>query len=214
MTTRVFLIRHAETEVTKDDRFAGSADLPLIPEGRDHACGLATRLKGFHLDAIYSSPLKRAMETAEIVAEPHSLAVTAVDDLREINHGHWEGLTRAEVEQRFPEEYAAYERDPLDFKAEGGEPASAVAGRAVPALREIVSAHPDQQIAIVSHKTTNRLLIGFLLGIDLQRYRDKLGQRPACLNVLDLNGSQVMLTLLNDVSHYEICAPSDGEYLV
>lgn len=215
MSTRVFLVRHAETEVTKEDRFAGSDDPPLTTEGRDHACGLATRLKGIRLDAIYSSPLRRAMETAGIVAEVQGMPVAAVVDLREINHGHWEGMTRAGVEKQFPEEYAAYEGDPLDFKAEGGESAQAVAERAVLALQQIVCAHSEQQIVLVSHKTTNRLLIGYLLGIDLRRYRDLLAQRPACLNVLDFaTETQVMLTLLNDVSHYEICAPSNGEYLV
>jgi broad specificity phosphatase PhoE len=215
MSTRVFLIRHAETEVTQEDRFAGSGDWALSEVGRNHACGLATRLKAFHLDAVYSSPLRRALETATIVAEPHSVPVIPVGDLREINHGHWEGMTREQVEKQFPDEYAAYEGDPLDFQADGGEPARAVAERAVPALQQIVRAHPDQQIALVSHKTTNRLLIGYMLGIDLRRYRDLLAQRPACLNTLDFaTESQVMLSLLNDVSHYEICAPSDGEYLV
>jgi broad specificity phosphatase PhoE len=215
MSTRIFVIRHGETEVTQEDRFAGTGDWALSEVGRNHACGLATRLRGFRLDAVYSSPLRRALETATIVAEPHAVPVTPVEDLREINHGHWEGMTRAEVERQFPDEYAAYERDPLDFHATGGEPARAVAERAVPALLRIVRAHLNQQIALVSHKTTNRLMIGFLLGIDLRRYRDLLAQRPACLNTLDFaTENQVMLSLLNDVSHYEICAPSDGEYLV
>lgn len=215
MTTRVFLIRHAETEATKEDRFSGATDVPLTPEGREHACGLATRLREIKLDAVYASPLMRAMETARIIAEPHSLSVNSNEDLTEINSGHWEGLTRAEVEKQFPEEYEKYERDPLDFAPEGGESARRVADRAEPAFLQIVRAHPNQQIAVVSHKTTNRLLIGIVLGIDLKRYRDRLAQRPACLNVLDFaDATQAMLTLLNDVSHYEICAPSDGEYWV
>lgn len=215
MSTRVYLIRHAETEVTEEDRFAGVRDLPLSARGREHASGLATRLRGFQVDAVYSSPLQRAMETARIVAEPHSVPVTAVGDLRELDHGHWEGLTRAEVEKQFPQEYAAYERDPLDFKPEGGEPARAVVGRAVPALSELVLAHPNQTIGVVSHKTTNRLLIAYFIGIDLRRYRDRLEQRPACLNVLDLaSESQVRLVLLNDISHYEICPPMDQKYVV
>lgn len=215
MTTRLFVIRHGETEVTQEDRFAGSGDQPLSATGRDHVCGLSTRLSAFHLDAVYSSPLRRAVETANIIAEPHGVLVSTVDDLLEINHGHWEGMTRAEVQQNYPDEYAAYESDPLDFHAEGGEPAREVAKRAVPAMQAIVRAHPNQQIALVSHKTTNRLLIGYLLGIDLRRYRELLGQRPACLSVLDFSTeSQAMLSLLNDVSHYEICAPSDGDYIV
>ncbi|MGE5141417.1 MAG: histidine phosphatase family protein [Rudaea sp.] len=215
MATRVYLIRHAETEVTVEDRFAGSADRSLNPEGREHADELGTRLAGFKIDLFYSSPLKRAMETAQAVAGPHGHEVTPVDALREISHGHWEGLTRAEVEQKYPDEYAAYERDPLDFAPAGGEPAGQVVKRAVPAVLEIVRAHPEGQIAIVSHKAVNRLLIGYFLGIDLKRYRDKIAQRPACLNVLDFSAdSQAKLFLLNDISHYEICAPPDSPFVV
>ncbi len=215
MTTRIYLIRHAETEATEEDRFAGMRDLPLTPEGREHAEELATRLQGFEMDAIYSSPLRRAMETAESVGAPHRLPVRVVDALREIDHGHWEGLKRAEVERKFPEEYAAYERDPLDFAPQGGETARAVVERAVPALQQIVRTHPNGQIAVVSHKATNRLLIGYFLGIDLKRYRDKLGQRATCLNVLDFkNETQVKLMLLDDISHYGICAAPDEPYVV
>jgi broad specificity phosphatase PhoE len=215
MPTRVYLIRHAETEVTTEDRFAGSRDLPLNDEGREHAEELGTRLGGFELDAIYSSPLRRALETAQVVAQPHGLEVTVVAALRELDHGHWEGLTRQEVKQRFPQEYAAYERDSLDSAPAGGEPAHAVIERAAPALLEIVHAHPDQTVGVVSHKTTNRLLIAYFLGIDLKRYRDRLGQRPACLNVLDFaSDGDVKLMLLNDISHYAICAPPESPYVV
>ncbi len=215
MPTRIYLIRHAETETTIEDRFAGSQNLPLAPEGREHSDELATRLKGFPMDAAYASPLKRAMETAQIVATPHGITVTPVEALREIEHGHWEGLTRAEVEQKYPDEYAAYERDPLDFAPQGGTSAKSVVERAVPALLAIVRAHPNGAVVVVSHKATNRLLIGYFLGIDLKRYRDKIGQRPTCLNVLDFTSeTQVKLMLLNDISHYEICAPPDSPYVV
>ncbi len=215
MTIRVYLIRHAETETTIEDRFAGSQNLPLAAEGREHADELATRLKGFRIDAIYSSPLRRAIETAQPIAAEHGLSVVPLEALREIAHGHWEGMTRAEVEQKYPEEYAAYQRDPLDFAPEGGESARQVVARAVPALQEIVRTHPDGEVAVVSHKATNRLLIGYFLGIDLKRYRDKLGQRPACLNVLDFTSeTEAKLILMNDISHYAICAPPESPFVV
>ncbi len=215
MPTRVYLIRHAETTATEEDRFAGSLDLPLSADGRAHASQLALRLSGFELRAVYTSPMRRAMETAQLIASPHSLDVIAMAELRELDHGHWEGMKRAEVEVRFPDEYAEYERDPLNFQARGGEPARAVVERAVPALRQIVRQHPAQEIAVISHKATNRLLIGYFLGIDLRGYRDKLAQRATCLNVLDFTkDEQVKLSLLNDISHYQICATPDVEYVV
>ncbi len=215
MPTRVYLVRHGETQATEEDRFAGRRNLPLSPEGRAHAKELATRLRGFPIDAVYSSPLHRAMETARLIAEPHGLTVKAVEALREIDHGHWEGMTRSQVEEKYPEEYAAYERDPLDFAPEGGEPASAVVKRAVPALLELVREYPEGQIVVVAHKATNRLLIGYFLGIDLRKYREKLGQRAACLNLLDFTGeAQAKLMLLNDISHYGICAPPEDKFVV
>ncbi len=215
MATRIYLIRHAETETTIEDRFAGSANLPLAPEGREHAEELATRLKQFDIDAVYASPLKRAMETAQMIAETRGLSVVPVDALREIAHGHWEGMTRAEVEQKYPDEYAAYERDPFDSAPEGGESAKSVIERAAPALIAIVRAHPDESVAVISHKATNRLLIGYFLGIDLKRYRDLIAQRAACLNVLDFSSeTQCKLFLLNDISHYEICAPPESPFVV
>ncbi len=215
MATRIYLIRHAETETTIEDRFAGSQDLPLAPEGREHAEELATRLKQFRMDAVYVSPMHRAIETGQIIADPHGLKVIPMDALREISHGHWEGMTRAEVEQKYPDEYAAYERDPLDSCPEGGESAKSVIERVAPALIQIVRAHPDASVAVVSHKATNRLLIGYFLGIDLKRYRDLIAQRPACLNVLDFSSeTQAKLFLMNDISHYEICAPPESPYVV
>ncbi len=215
MATRIYLIRHAETETTIEDRFAGSQDMPLAPEGREHAEELATRLAQFRIDAVYSSPLHRATETAQMVADRHGVSVVSVDALREISHGHWEGMSRAEVEQKYPDEYADYERDPYDFHPEGGDSAKSVVERAAPALIEIVRNHPDGNVAVVSHKATNRLLIGYFLGIDLKRYRDLIAQRAACLNVLDFSSeTQCKLFLLNDISHYEICAPPESPYVV
>ncbi len=215
MPTRVLLIRHGETIAHAEDVFAGATDLPLSDIGREHVEGLATRLKAFDLKAIYASPLQRTLQTARIIAELHFLDVIPVPDLREVNHGHWEGLSRAEVEKKFPEEYAEYERDPFHFHPQGGETGQAVIERAAPALLEIVRDNPHAEVAVVSHKATNRLLIGHFLGIDLRGYRDKLGQRAACLNILDFTSdTQAKLMLMDDVSHYTICAAVETQYVV
>jgi broad specificity phosphatase PhoE len=215
MSTRIYLIRHAESTANAEDRFAGAIDPPLSDEGRTHAEGLATRLASFKIEAVYASPMQRTMQTAQSIAALQFVEVAPLDALREVNHGHWEGMTRAEVEQKYPEEYAAYERDPYNFQAVGGTSAKSVLERAAPALLEIVRQHPNAEVAVVSHKATNRLLIGYFLGIDLRGYRDKLAQRPACLNVLDFDGeNKLKLALLNDVSHYQICAPPEDKFVV
>ncbi len=203
MTTRVFLIRHGATVLTAEDRFAGSTDVELSDAGRTQAHCLAHRLADDKVTAVYASPLKRTMETAWIIAEPHGLAPIPRDALREIDHGRWEGLRRADVETQFKDEYAAWEEDPSTFAPTGGESGISVLARALPVMREIVVQHAGENVAIVSHKATIRLLISSLLGFDVRGYRDRLDQSPACLNVLDFkNPVRARLMLFNDVSHY------------
>src|SRR5437870_6749298 len=128
-TTRVLIVRHGTTALGAEDRFAGSTDVPLADEGREQAERLARRLASEPLVAVYASPMQRAMETATIVARPHGLGPVARDGLREINHGRWEGLRRREVEERYADEYAAWEEDPLACSPEGGEPGISVMAR-------------------------------------------------------------------------------------
>jgi broad specificity phosphatase PhoE len=175
----------------------------LSDTGRAQARSLGERLAGERLCAVYASPLKRTRETAAFIAAPHGLEPIARDGLREIDHGHWEGLTRREVEQRFANEYAAWEADPFTFAPEGGESGVAVLARALPVLREIVERSANQLVAVVSHKATIRLALASLLGIDARGYRDRFDQAPACLNVVDFKDPvRARLMLFNDTSHY------------
>jgi broad specificity phosphatase PhoE len=201
--TRVFLIRHGATTLTAEDRFAGATDVPLSDEGRRQARLLGGRLAGAKVSAVYASSLGRTMETASLLAQPHGLEVNPCDGLREISHGHWEQLTRHEVDEQFPQEAAAWEEDPFSFAPEGGESGLAVTARALPALLEIVRKHEGESIIVVSHKATIRLLLSSLLGFDPRRYRDNLDQDPAALNVVDFKSAvHARLLLFNDTSHY------------
>jgi len=203
-TTRLFLVRHGATQLTAEDRFAGDIGVDLSEEGRRQVQHLANRLGREPVAAIYTSPLGRTVETAAILARPHALTPIARDGLREIGHGRWEGLQRQEVEQRFPEEYAAWEEDPFTFAPDGGESGVAVLARALPVIREIVLDHAGANVLVVSHKATLRLLLASLLGFDGRGYRDRLDQSPACLNVLDFKDPvRARLMLFNDVSHYQ-----------
>jgi broad specificity phosphatase PhoE len=202
---RMLLVRHGATDLTAENRFSGAVGVDLSDEGRGQVARLAERLADHPLSAIYASPLSRAMETAAILAGPHQLPLVQRDGLREISHGRWEGLTREEVERRYPDEYHTWETDPFTFAPEGGESGVAVLARALPVVREIVVAHPDQTVLVVSHKATLRLVLSSLLGFDARGYRDRLDQAPACLNVLEFRDPvRARLMLFNDVSHYQI----------
>ena len=202
-TTRLYLVRHGATQLSAEDRFAGEAGVELSAEGRWQAALLGERLRRESLTAIYCSPLSRTRETATIIAGCCGLDLVSVDGLREISHGRWEGLTRAEVEERYAAEYAAWEEDPFTFAPQGGETGVAVLARALPAVRSIVTGHPGGRVLVVSHKATIRILLSSFLGFDARGYRDRLDQAPACLNVLDFrNAVHARLMLFNDTSHY------------
>jgi probable phosphoglycerate mutase len=197
------LIRHGATELSSEDRFSGGTDVDLSPMGRWQAERLAERLADDRLTAVYCSPMRRTVETAAIIGRPHGLTPQIKNDLREIHHGRWETMRRADVEANFPEEYAAWQSDPFTFAPQGGESGLSVMARALPVIREVVVKHAGENIALVSHKATIRLLISSLLGFDARGYRDRLDQSPACLNILDFRDPvQARLMLFNDVSHY------------
>jgi len=203
MVTRLHLIRHGATTLSAEDRFAGAVEVPLSDEGRAQARRLGERLATTKLAALYASPLGRTVETARLVGAPQALEPRLEPGLKEIAHGHWEGMRRQEVEQKFAAEYEAWEADPFTFAPPEGETGLAVMARALPVIREIVLRHPGENVAVVSHKATIRLLLSSLLGFDARGYRDRLDQAPACLNIVDFKDPvRARLMLYNDTSHY------------
>ena len=206
--TRLYLIRHGATPLSAEDRFAGATDVPLSDTGREQTRRLGARLAEEPLAAVYATPMQRTIESAELIAAPHRLPVEVIAELREISHGRWEGRTRSEVEADFGEEYQMWEDDPFTFAPEGGESGLQVTARALPALLQLVERHEGKAFVVVSHKATIRLLISSLLGFDPRKYRDRLDQNPAALNILDFRDpANARLTLFNDISHYDRDVP-------
>jgi probable phosphoglycerate mutase len=209
-SVRVFLVRHGATTSTADDRFAGSSDVELSADGISQVTRLSQRLAKARIDAAYCSHLRRAVDTATIVAKPHAITPTAWREIREIDHGHWEGVPHTEVEQMFAAEYAAWSADPLNTTIPGGESGRDVLERARAAMQRIIAAHAGQTVLVVSHKATNRLLLADWLGFDPRRYRDRLAQDLACLNVVLFRGGTArggpQVQLVNDTSHYAAIA--------
>ncbi len=143
--TTILLARHGETEWNREGRWQGWADPPLNETGRVQARELATRLRATPFDAVYSSDLQRAHETAEIVAEPHGLPVVADPGLREIDVGSWSGFTRAELAARFP-----------GGERPDGETREQHAGRVLAAVERIAREHPGARVLLVTHGGTMR----------------------------------------------------------
>jgi probable phosphoglycerate mutase len=160
--TEILLARHGETDWNRDNRFQGHADPPLNRLGREQAKVLAEALAGDPVTAIYTSPLRRAAETAEIMAAAHGLRAEPVDGLREVDVGSWQGLTRDDIEGRFPEQFQRW----LDHGPgwEDGESYEEMGRRSVAALLELAERHPVERIAVVTHGGPIRAAFAFANG--------------------------------------------------
>jgi broad specificity phosphatase PhoE len=143
------MARHAETDWNRDNRFQGRADPPLNPTGRAQARELAVRLAGERLAALYASPLLRAHETAGILGHHLALDVRTSDALMEVDVGSWSGLTRTEVEARFPDGYRRWLE--YDHGWEDGETYDELGVRIVAGVLAIASEHPDENVLAVTH---------------------------------------------------------------
>ena len=161
--TTLLLVRHGETDWNLQSRFQGHADPPLNETGLAQARQLATMLAPRPLAAVYSSPLRRALQTAQIVAEPHGLRPEPVEGLREVDVGAWQGLSRDEVEQRFPEQFRRW----LAFGQgwEDGETYEEMGRRAVATLLELARRHEGETVLGVTHGGPIRAALAAANGI-------------------------------------------------
>jgi probable phosphoglycerate mutase len=148
----LILVRHGETDWNRDNRYQGHADPPLNETGRAQARELARKLEMLELGAIYTSDLRRAAETAEIIHEGRDIPLTRDAGLREVDVGSWSGLTRAEIEERFPSE-ATHDGETRDAHSE----------RVVRAVTSIAARHEGARILIVSHGGSLRALLAHAL---------------------------------------------------
>jgi broad specificity phosphatase PhoE len=167
--TTILLARHAETDWNRDHRWQGHADPPLNATGIEQAEELARRLAGEHFDAIYSSDLRRASETARAVARGRGLEVILDGGLREIDVGEWSGLSTTEIEERYPEGFARHVAGGDGWVE--GEPHAVMSARVVAAVDRIAKANPGGRVLCVLHGGTIRALLAHAEGVDLGEWR-------------------------------------------
>ena len=194
------LLRHGETALSAERRFAGRGDLPLTGLGEKQAAAAAARLAGRKVDAIVSSPLRRARQTADAVAAATGVPVSVEDGLMEVDFGEWEGLTFAEARERWPEEMTAWLADP-SLAPPGGESFDGAAARVGPALDRVLAAHPAESVVVVSHVTPIKTVIcRAMLAPPAAMFRFHLDL--ASLTEIDwFADGPVLLRSLNDTAH-------------
>jgi len=165
MPTQVFLCRHAEVEASAQGRFCGRLDLGLSPTGIEQARALGAALASVSLSALYSSPLRRARETAALVAEACGLGVVETPDLAEIDFGELDGLTFEEADTQFRDVYRSWLESPATVRLPDGECLDDVRARASRALTQIVGRHPNASVAVIAHAGPLRALLAAALMI-------------------------------------------------
>ena len=182
--TRIHLIRHGEVVTAGPPRYNGHIDVALSDHGRDQYRAMVDRLADVPLTAIYSSDLSRCVWGAELIATAHGLTPFLRRELRELNIGDWEGLTWDEIQTRWPREWADRLADIANYRVPGGESTQDLHDRAIPALKDIIARHPDEEVLIVGHGGMNRVLLLDAMGAPLSSLF-RIEQHYCCLNIID-----------------------------
>jgi broad specificity phosphatase PhoE len=199
---RLFAVRHGATEYTRERRFAGARDVPLTAGGRVQGDAVAQALAGVAAAAVYTSPLERARATAEPIAKPHGLEPRVEAAFREMAFGAWEGLTREELPARFPREAAAWRLTPHLVTPPGGEALDAVSARVRGALDELIDAHADEVVILVSHAIVIRLIVLAALGLGPDRLWT-LDASPAGITEIEYLNDWATVHRMNTLTHLE-----------
>lgn len=198
--SRLLLVRHGITEYNTTRRFGGQSDIELSADGHKQVERLRDRLADEKIDAVYSSDLKRALTTAEVITSGHDLEIITCPELREMHYGECEGLTFDEITRLYPELWEQIIK--FDFRLDfpGGETLNGFIERTITFLDRLNEHSQEQTILIVSHSGPLRVLICHLLGIDLSHW-SQIGCDNASLSIVNTYERRVVLSLLNDTSY-------------
>lgn len=198
--SRLYLVRHGETELKSSERYWGATDVALSALGLAQAERLRDRLAGEKIDAIYSSGLTRALTTAGLIASRHDISVTLCPEIREINFGRLEGLTFSEIERRFPDVAGLLKKRTLKLTFPGGETVTGFNRRVSRFTKRLEEHSQDETLVVVAHNGPLRTLICRLLGISLE-HRWQFRLALASLSIVETYPEGGILRSLNDVSH-------------
>lgn len=200
--TRIFLIRHGETQWNFDARYQGHSDIELSEKGTLQGEKLGLYFKRFSLDAVYASDLKRAFTTAQLIAQYHNLEVQLVPDMREINFGVWEGLTFKDIREKYRELADMWLKEPEQLVIPEGENFAQVKKRAYQAILNLVDKHQGQNVVVVSHGGTIRTVLCAILDLPLSKMW-QIKQDNTALNMIEFYQNQGIIGLLNSTAHLD-----------
>ena len=204
MSLKIYLLRHGETEYSQKGTFCGAIDADLTAEGSQMAQFFAEAYRAIPWTAVYVSPMKRAIATAQPLCDTLNLTLQIRDGLREIGYGAWEDQEQDYVKQHYEQDFMRWQTDPAWNPPTGGETAIQIAARALPVITEIESRHKEGNVLLVSHKATIRIILCSLLGIDVGRYRDRINAPAASVSIVKFGTYGPMLEVLGDRSYMPV----------
>ena len=202
--TEIILARHGETEWNVAEVFRGQIDIALSENGTRQAELLSAYLSTSKIEAIYSSPLKRAHKTAEIIARPHKLKINADPDLIDLDFGQWQGLSLEEVKEKYRDLYTTWLTHPEQVIIPGGESLDDVAGRVTRLKNNIIERHHNI-VVIVGHRVVNKVMICAMLGLDNSHFW-KIRQDTCGISILTCQDERFILTRHNHTSFLDPAA--------
>jgi probable phosphoglycerate mutase len=201
---RLYFLRHGQTAMSRANVFCGRRlDPALTAEGLAMAESFAAAYRDLAWQAIYSSPLDRALATAAPLARELALPVERRDELAELDYGRWDGRSAADVSRDHHVEYERWTADPAWNPPTGGETAIALAQRMTRVIEEIDVAHPDGNVLVVSHKASIRVALCALLGVDVGRFRYRFGCPVGSVSIIEFGAHGPLAATVADRSHLD-----------
>ena len=200
MTTSIYLVRHGQTAWNKEEIFRGRTDVPLDETGLRQAELAGEYFKGMEIHAIYSSPLSRALETAQKIAQSHNIKVQPLQGILDMSFGRWEGQSHLDIQKNDREIYRQWREEPHLVRLPSGESLDDVRVRAMAALEEVIRNHPGKTLILVSHRVVNKVLICGILGLDNSLFW-QITQDTTAINLIQHREGKYILSLMNETCH-------------
>jgi broad specificity phosphatase PhoE len=202
MSLTIYFLRHGQTELSREDSFCGAGlDPELTEEGMEMARAFTASYCAQPWSAIYSSSMRRCIDTARTLSDATNQKIQVREDLREIAYGKWEGMTKEKVDHEFHDDYVSWLADPAWHAPTGGELASMIAICGLRVVEEIKRHFADGNVLMVSHKATIRIILCGLLGIDVGRFRYRLVCPVGSVSIVEFTTHGPLLVALADRSH-------------
>jgi len=204
--TRTYLVRHGQTAWNKEEIFRGRTDVPLNETGLREAQLAGEYFREMEIHAIYSSPLLRAWETAQKIADVQRLEVRSLQGIIDMCFGEWEGQSLKDVQEKDGQRFQQWKNEPHLVKIPGGETLDEVRDRAMAVLEKTIKSHSGKTLLFVSHRVVNKVILCSILGLDNSHFW-QIGQESTAINLIQHRDGKYVLSLLNEACHLKRLQP-------